>query len=61
MEFTVSNYFETPIYTSLKKEWVNKYNKLLEQGKTPADAKRLIMKEINTLKIPLGTLNIRKS
>lgn len=28
MEFKLNNYFETPIYTSLKKDWVKKYNNL---------------------------------
>ncbi|HAT64701.1 MAG TPA: hypothetical protein DCS66_08885 [Flavobacteriaceae bacterium] len=28
MEFKINNYFETPIYTGLKKDWVKKFNKL---------------------------------
>lgn len=30
MEFKVNHYFQTPIYTSLKKEWIKKYNKLCD-------------------------------
>lgn len=39
----------------------NEYLELLEKGKSAGEAKSIIMKKINTLKIPLGTLNVRKS
>ncbi len=39
----------------------NEYLELLDKGKSAGEAKSIIMKKINTLKIPLGTLNVRKS
>lgn len=57
----VANLLQLRINDKRVDKYINKYNKLLEQGTTPADAKKFIMNEIKTLKIPLGTLNIRKS
>ena len=57
----MTNLLQHRINDKIIDKYINKYYKLLEQGTTPAYAKKLIMNEIKTLKIPLGTLNIRKS
>ena len=57
----VANLLQMRINDRRTDKYINKYMNLLERGKSPADAKKIIMDEIKTLKIPLGTLNIRKT
>ena len=39
--------------------YINQYINLIQKGSSPSDARKKIMNKIKTLKIPIGTLNVR--
>ena len=39
--------------------YINQYINLIQKGSSPSDARKKIMNEIKTLKIPIGQLNVR--